>query len=58
MAQPIGATPILRGKEAARFLTRLHKDAEKPVGLVPTPKLGQARKLVKKHSEHAQKHVR
>lgn len=58
MAQPIGATPILRGEEAATFITKLHKNAKKPVGLVATPKLEKARELIKKHSEHGQKRVR
>lgn len=59
MAQPIGATPVLRGREAAKFLTMVLKDEENPVGLVPTPKLEKARQLVKKHSnKHAQKQVR
>ena len=58
MAQPIGATPILEGEEAAAFIAKLHKNAAKPVGLIPTPKLEKARELIKKHSEHGQKRVR
>lgn len=52
MAQPIGATPVLTGKEAAEFITKLHKDVKKPVGLIPTPKLKEARKLIDKNGEH------
>ena len=49
MARPIAATPILRGKEAAKFLTVLHDDLQKPVGLTPTPKLSKAHKLIKEY---------
>ena len=48
MAQPIGVTPILRGKEATEFLAMIQRDLEKPVGLIPTPKLGKARELIKR----------
>ncbi len=57
MALPIGVTPILTGKAAAEFLTKMHKDAQRPVGLTPTPKLEEARKLIKKYAEHQQKRV-
>lgn len=46
MALPIGATPVLRGEEAVRFIVRVHRNANKPVSIVPTPKLGQASKLI------------
>ena len=55
MARPIAATPVLTGKEAAEFITMIHRDAQKPVGLTPTPKLAKARELLKKHGERGQK---
>ena len=57
MALPIAATPVLTGREAAEFLTALHRDAQKPVALIPTPKLEEARKLIKKHAKHQQKRI-
>jgi hypothetical protein len=58
MARPIGATPVLSGEEAVHFLTMLHEDSKKPVGLTPTPKLNKAHELVKKYGENRQKHLR
>ncbi len=58
MAQPIGATPVLTGKEAAKFITMLHEDASKPVCLTPTPKLAKAHELIKKYGKHGKKRVR
>jgi Cft2 family RNA processing exonuclease len=58
MAQPIAATPVLTGKEATKFITMIHEDAKKPVGLIPTPKLGKAQELIKQYSEHGKKHIR
>ncbi len=58
MAQPISATPILKGRDATRFLNRICRDAKKPVGLIPTPKLAEAEELIKKLSANGQKHIR
>jgi hypothetical protein len=58
MAQPIGATPILTGKVAVRFITMIHEDAKIPVGRIPTPKLKKAEELIKQYSEHGKKHIR
>ena len=53
MSIPIGATPILTGKEAEDFLKTISEDLKHPVGLVPTPKLEEARKLIEKYGrEH------
>jgi len=52
MAKPIAPTPVLQGKEAVKFLNTLHKEADKPVGLTPTPKLKQAQELIEKHGEN------
>lgn len=51
MSLPIGATPILKGKEADEFLKRLEADLKKPVGLTPTPKLGEALAKIRKMSK-------
>ena len=58
MSQPIGATPVLKGKEAVEFLAKLHADEKKPVRLTPTPKLDKAHELAKQYAEQRQKHVR
>jgi len=55
MALPIGITPILRGKDAFRLVKRMCSNGEKTVGLVPTPKLSNVDKLIKKFSENGQK---
>lgn len=49
MAKPIGTTTVLTGKEAAAFLTKIHRDSGKKVALTPTPKLERARALIRKH---------
>jgi hypothetical protein len=58
MALPIGETPVLTGKEAAKFIKEIHRDAHKQVSLTPTPKLRTARELIKKYAEHQQKCIR
>ena len=58
MALPIGATPVLKGKEALDFLVTIHKDAQEPTCLTPTPKLGDATKLIKMHVKRQQKRIR
>jgi hypothetical protein len=58
MALPIGATPVLKGKEAADFIVKLHKDAKKPVNLTPTPKLDKACELIEQHASRRQKRIR
>ncbi len=49
MALPIAATPDLKGREASDFLRRIEKDLQKPLTYTPTPKLGQAKELIKKY---------
>lgn len=51
MALPIAATPILTGKEAAKFIIAIHENAQKPARLTPTPKLKKACALIKRHAE-------
>lgn len=58
MARPITPTPILKGKEATKFLNVIRKDCETPSGPTPTPKLQQAQKLVREHGQHRQEHIR
>jgi hypothetical protein len=50
MALPIAATPVLTGQDAKAFSATIEKDLKKPSRLVPTPKLEQARKLIKQHA--------
>ncbi len=52
MARPIEPTPVLKGREATKFITMVHRDAQKPAGLIPTPKLKKAQKLIQKLSEN------
>jgi len=49
MALPIAATPALKGRDASAFLRRIESDLKKPLTYIPTPKLGQAKELVKKY---------
>jgi len=49
MSLPIAATPVLKGKEAVNFLRKIENDLQKPLKYTPTPKLGQAKKLVKEY---------
>lgn len=51
MSIPIGATPVLKGKDATRFLAQMRANENKKVGLVPTPRLYKAVKLLKKYKE-------
>ncbi len=57
MAQPIGPTPVLTGREAARFLTKIHTEEGNLVGPTPTPKLAKVQKLIREHGKRRQKHV-
>lgn len=50
MALPIAATPVLTGQDAETFSATIARDLKKPSRLVPTPKLEQARKLIKQHA--------
>jgi hypothetical protein len=56
MAKPVVATPSLSGREATDFLIKVHKNASKPVGLTPTPKLAMALESLKRDAEQHQKH--
>ena len=55
LALPIVATPILRGREARQFETRLQQDLKKPSKLIATPKLEDARSAVKAYAEERKK---
>ena len=55
MAIPIGETPVLSGKKAAKFLAMVEADARVPATLTPTPKLAQAYKLIQRHAKSQQK---
>jgi hypothetical protein len=50
MARPITPTPKLNAKESETFLKKLKKDLSKPLKLVPTPKLDQARELLRRNA--------
>jgi hypothetical protein len=58
MALPIGSTPVLSGKEATKFMARVHKDSTVPARPTPTPKLARARELIKAYAGDGHKQVR
>jgi hypothetical protein len=49
MALPIEPTPVLRGRDAKKFENKIKEDLKHPVHLKPTPKLEEARTLVKEY---------
>lgn len=55
MALPIAATPTLKGRDASVFLRRIESDLKKPLTYIPTPKLGQAKELIKKYAAKGKK---
>ena len=57
MARPIMPTPVLKGKQADKFDQRLKEDLKRPVSLVDTPRLEQARKLVADYAIEAKKRI-
>lgn len=58
MARPIAPTPVLKGKAAVEFLTKVYANENKPAELTPTPKLDHAYELAKKYAADRKKHVR
>ncbi len=55
MAKPVSATPVLSGEEATKFISMIHENSNKPVGLIPTPKLGAAQEMIKQYIERGKK---
>ncbi len=47
MSKPVLPTPTLKRAEAKKFERKIKEGLKKPAGLVPTPKLKQARKMLK-----------
>jgi hypothetical protein len=47
MSLPIEATPILEGEDAEKFFAKIKEDLKTPTSLIPTPKLEQAKKIIK-----------
>lgn len=45
MALPIAPTPVLKGKEAKRFLKEVSENVNKPVKLSPEPNFKEIRKI-------------
>lgn len=55
-SRPIEPTPVLRGRAAERFWRMVEQDLKKPLGLIPTPRLGEALRLIRlKMKEKAKK---
>jgi NAD(P)H-hydrate repair Nnr-like enzyme with NAD(P)H-hydrate dehydratase domain len=55
MALPIGDTPILGRKEAVKFLKKVEEDLKKSTRLILTPKIEEARRLVKEYAAKSEK---
>ncbi len=55
MALPIAPTPILRGKDAQRFVLTVANDLKRPASYVPTPKLAEAERLVREYATKSAK---
>jgi hypothetical protein len=55
MARPIAPTPKLNKKATLKFFKKVRRDLAKPVGLVETPKLAEAVKLIKADADNRQK---
>jgi hypothetical protein len=55
MALPIAPTPTLKGKEAIDFMQRLEEDLKRPAYLTPTPKIENAKRLIKEYAERLKK---
>ena len=55
MALPIAPTPILRGKDAEEFDRKIAEGLKHPVYPVPTPKLENAKRLIKAYAERLKK---
>jgi hypothetical protein len=55
MAIPITPTPILEGKEASDFLTRLMTEENDKKSLVPTPKLKSVKEKILADAERRKK---
>lgn len=58
VAVTIQPTPVLRGREAKRFLKKVAEDLNKPLKAVSEPCLEAARKLVFANEQCAKKHCR
>ncbi len=52
MARPITPTPKLNAKESETFIKKLVKDSRKPLNLVPTPKLEEAREFIRRNAQN------
>jgi hypothetical protein len=55
MALPIAPTPVLRGKDAERFDARVMEDLKNPTYAIATPKLENAKLLVREYAERSKK---
>ena len=55
MATPIAPTPKLSAKASKKFLNQVENDLKRPVDYVPTPKLPEARKKIKKYAQEWKK---
>ncbi|MBF0228545.1 MAG: hypothetical protein HQK63_02965 [Desulfamplus sp.] len=55
MALPIASTPILSGEEAEDFDRKILEGLKKPVYPVPTPKLDNAKRLIKEYADKLKK---
>jgi hypothetical protein len=49
MAMKIAPTPILKGEDALRFVKKIEEDLQRPAKYTQTPKIENARMLVKEY---------
>ena len=47
MSRPITPTPKLNAKESELFLKSVMSDSDKPLGLIPTPKLAEVQRIIR-----------
>lgn len=55
MALPIAPTPILTGQDADEFDKKMEHGLKNPVYPVPTPKLNNAKRLIKEYADRLKK---
>jgi len=55
MARAITPTPKLGAKASEKFLKKVRRGLRKPVGLVPTPKLSEAQRKIRRYAHNREK---
>ena len=58
MSRPIEPTPVLRGRAARRFERLVEEGLKSPLGPIPTPRLGEALRLIKEQMKKLERVAR